>query len=59
VFFYMRGQWIFEILSSLTCDRAFVACFPFNFGVRKPCFHERLAIRLDSFMVALPTGGTC
>jgi len=53
--FSMRGQWIFKILSSLTCGSAFVTCFPFNFGVRKPHFHEGPAVRLDSFMVALPT----
>ncbi len=29
--FPMRGQWIFRILSSLTCGRACVACFPCNF----------------------------
>jgi len=51
----MRGQWIFKILSSLTCGSAFVTCFPFNFGVRKPHFHEGPAVRSDSFMVALPT----
>jgi len=29
---------------------------PFDLLVRKLHFHERLAKRLDSFMVALPTG---
>jgi len=54
--FSTRGHCIFGIFSALACGKAFVLLFPCDLLVRKPRFHERPAVRSDSFMVASPTG---